>query len=92
MNLLRPFHSEPSFKTPNESLAEKEKPNLFSVQSEPNIRKKSTSILIEDEADGTLHSYNDLLLAAETLENIVMEGSLLGVTLHSRLSALGKKL
>ncbi|KAJ3034700.1 hypothetical protein HK097_004417, partial [Rhizophlyctis rosea] len=80
---LRPYFSDvslaPSF-SPSASLS---KP-LNTAQSDSLLSQKhsSTASLFSDLDDPTPHTYSELLLAAETLENIVTEGVLVGATVR----------
>ncbi|KAI8850291.1 hypothetical protein BC829DRAFT_389713 [Chytridium lagenaria] len=51
------------------------RPVLVVAQSEPSLTQgRKPHPLLDDAGIGDPHTYNDLLVAAETLENIVMEG------------------
>lgn len=97
MSLLRPYHSEPTLELNASSPARAEGPrlalpyNLIASHSEPTIRKKTHPLLEEDlECSKNGYNYAELLLAAETFENIVMEGTLVGANIRRRLSLLGQ--
>ena len=87
MSILRPFFSESSLQVEKET----KKPSFFTAKSEPSLSKRKLHPLLDDDFGNKPHSYNELILAAETLENIVMEGTLVGATIRSRLALLGKK-
>lgn len=63
---------------------------LTSALSAPSLGSRLHPLLDDQEEDRPT-SYSDLLLAAETLENILMEGTLIGVSLRSRLSQASSK-
>lgn len=58
---------------------------LITTKSAPTLGAKLHPLL-DDQDEDKPTSYSDLLLAAETLENILIEGTLIGASLRSRLS------
>ncbi|KAL5032021.1 hypothetical protein BDV3_000619 [Batrachochytrium dendrobatidis] len=91
---LRPYHSEGSIASPQTP-----KTRLTNVQfasprieskykSEPSLSCKSHPLL-DTLNDCTPHTYNELILAAEILENIVNEGTFVG-SIRSRYKMFGK--
>lgn len=74
-NKLRPFFSEPSLSS---SRISKKPEQRLVTQSEPNLHAKKSHPLLDDNEDDTPHTYNEVILAAETLENIVEEGAFAG--------------
>ena len=93
MSLLRPYHSESSIAVGKQDQdgSASIPPVLVTAKSEPTMRRKIHPLL-DDSDENQPHSYADLLLAAETFENIVMEGTLIGATIRSRLSILGRRI
>ena len=85
MPLTRQFQSDPGFDVSKD----KDLPLLQSTKSEPLLRKAGHLLLDDIHTDS--QSYSDLLLAAEMLESVIMEGTLVGATLRGRLSLLGRQ-
>jgi hypothetical protein len=82
---LRPFHSDtalyPDAYQTASSKAAGARP-LFGTQSDPAISSRKPHPLLDDADIGKPHTYAELILGAETLENIVAEGAHLGATLR----------
>ncbi|KAJ3108876.1 putative 28S rRNA (cytosine-C(5))-methyltransferase [Phlyctochytrium planicorne] len=78
-NLTRTYKSDTSL-LPNVGRTDSDRaaghrPVLVMTQSEPALNQgRKPHPLLDDSGIGDPHTYNELLVAAETLENIVMEG------------------
>ena len=80
---LRPYYSEESLAPSFSSTKSQSLPiNLAQSESLLSLRLSSTASLFSDLDDPVPHTYAELLLAAETLENIVTEGVLVGATVR----------
>ena len=84
---LRTFHSESALSqghgvsTARPDLyiqKPRKQPVLIGAKSEPTLSLRKPHPLLDTSDDSHSYSYNELILAAETLENIVNEGTLIG--------------
>ena len=84
MENQRKYHSESSLIDPLK-LQNSIPAKLLSAVSAPSLGAKLHPLL-DDQDENKPTSYIDLMLAAETLENILMEGTLIGATFRSRIA------
>lgn len=85
MDTQKKYHSESSLV--NDHKFQSYVPSkLISAFSAPSLVTKLHPLL-DDQDENKPTSYSDILLAAETLENILIEGTLIGASLKSRMAS-----
>ncbi|KAI8927514.1 hypothetical protein BC831DRAFT_452189 [Entophlyctis helioformis] len=88
-NPLRPYHSESSL-LPGPSASEQRPTSTLRLKSEPVLSTRKAHPLLDTDDDHTQQTYNELILSAETLENIVNEGTFVGpIRSRSSISKMG---
>ena len=85
MKAQRQYHSESSL-IGHDHLQKSIPVKLLSAVSAPNLGS-NLHPLLDDRDEKYPSRYSEILLASETLENIVMQGTLIGATVRSRISS-----